>query len=52
MAIIYKVNKNEKKNIMNDRTAVIIFIMFSVVLLIGISLLPKSPVPASVTTAQ
>jgi len=39
---------------MNDRKAVIIFILLSVVLLIGIGLLPKSPVPATatVTTAQ
>ena len=41
---------------MNDRKAVIIFIMLSVVLLIGISLLPKSPIPAAasaiVTTVQ
>jgi hypothetical protein len=43
---------------MNEKKAVIIFIMLSVVLLIGIGLLPTSPVlvPASatvtVTTAQ
>jgi len=43
---------------MNDNKAVIIFIMLSVVLLLGISLLPKSPIPllvpesVTVTTAQ
>lgn len=37
---------------MNDSKAVIIFIMLSVVLLLGISLLPKSSVPAAVITAQ
>jgi hypothetical protein len=40
---------------MNDSKAVIIFIMLSVVLLIGIGLLPKSSVPAAsatVITAQ
>ncbi len=37
---------------MNDRKAVIMFIMLSVVLLFGISLLPQSPASASVITAQ
>ena len=41
---------------MNEGKAVIIFVMLSVVLLLGISLLPKSPVPAAssaiVTTVE
>ncbi|HEY8910629.1 MAG TPA: hypothetical protein VIM51_10185 [Desulfosporosinus sp.] len=32
---------------MNEGKAVIIFILLSVVLLVGIGLLPKSPVPAA-----
>lgn len=39
----------EKKDIMNSRKAVIIFIMLSVVLLIGIGLLPKSSPTAAPT---
>lgn len=57
MAIIYKVTpkKKNKSESMNDRKAVIIFIMLSIVLLFGISILPRSPVPAAsvtVTTTQ
>jgi hypothetical protein len=37
---------------MNDTKAVIILIMLSLVLLIGIGLLPKSPVPATLTATQ